>query len=320
MASTVKTAIVVGGTSGIGRGIALWLAGKNVSVTVVGRSVSRGNEVVDQMNTITAAATITTASSTSSSPTLNHSFVPCDAMSLGNVAAMAKKYVEDGNDSLDFLVLSQGMATLQGRTLTQDGLDQKMTLHYYSRIKLIESLLPLLKASDDPRVLSVLSGGVHSPYEHYRDDPEMIDHYSLSNVANAAGFYNDLAMDALARENEGAGVSFIHAAPGFVNTNWGTEMPWIVRGLIRVLQVLGRTPQDCARAMSKGLFDDEYKNEGYYIINASGNPAKTTLQHNEEARSAVWDHTLDVLRRVTGEKEKGAEGVSDPSTEVSDEL
>ena len=42
----------------------------------------------------------------------------------------------------------------------------------------------------------------------------------------AAGFYNDLGLDSFARQPENKNVTFIHAAPGFVNTNWGTELPW----------------------------------------------------------------------------------------------
>ena len=38
--------------------------------------------------------------------------------------------------------------------------------------------------------------------------------YSLKNAADAAGFYNDCALDKLSEENPG--VAFIHAAPGLV--------------------------------------------------------------------------------------------------------
>ena len=65
-------------------------------------------------------------------------------------------------------------------------------------------------------MLSVLSAGVHSPYANYATDPDLREHYTLSNVANAAGFYNDVAFDALSRDPANAKISFIHSAPGFV--------------------------------------------------------------------------------------------------------
>jgi hypothetical protein len=41
-----------------------------------------------------------------------------------------------------------------------------------------------------------------------------------------AGFYNDLGLDALAVAESNGSVVMVHAAPGFVKTSWGTEMPW----------------------------------------------------------------------------------------------
>lgn len=48
-----KHAVVVGGTSGIGHGIALRLAKAGCSVTIVGRSASRGVAIVESMATTT---------------------------------------------------------------------------------------------------------------------------------------------------------------------------------------------------------------------------------------------------------------------------
>jgi hypothetical protein len=72
----------------------------------------------------------------------------------------------------------------------------------------IYKLLPLLKKSKQPKVLSVLSGGVHSSYKDYEKDPDLLENYSLKNCADSAGFYNDLGLDYLSKENKN--ISFIH--------------------------------------------------------------------------------------------------------------
>lgn len=145
------------------------------------------------------------------------------------------------------------MATFQGFTPTTEGIDQKLALHYFSRVAFIDRLMPLLEASDDARVMTVLSAGVHSPYKHFQDDFELSKgNYSLRNAADAAGTYNDIAVDMLAREHKK--VTFFHAAPGFVNTNWGTEMNVFVRGLVRLIQPLGTSIKDIGEILGLQYF------------------------------------------------------------------
>jgi hypothetical protein len=64
-------------------------------------------------------------------PEGNHSFEKVDCFDLSSVKSLVDKTKQD---KLDYLVLSQGMATIQGFTPTTDGFDQKLSLHYYSRI------------------------------------------------------------------------------------------------------------------------------------------------------------------------------------------
>jgi NAD(P)-dependent dehydrogenase (short-subunit alcohol dehydrogenase family) len=193
-----KRAVVVGGTSGIGHGIALRLAKANMKVTIVGRDATRGAQIVQEMKDAGGS---------------EHNFVPCDCFSLANVRNCSRDILS-ASETLHILVLTQGMATIQGFSPTPEGLDQKLTLHYFSRIAFIDSLLPALRKSGDARVLSVLSAGVHSAYEGYNSDFTLERSYSIKNAADSAGFYNDLALDSLSRENPS--ISFQHAAPGFV--------------------------------------------------------------------------------------------------------
>eukprot|EP00047_Mylnosiga_fluctuans_P010966 m.18912 g.18912 ORF g.18912 m.18912 type:complete len:320 (-) comp3386_c0_seq1:124-1083(-) len=274
-----KTAIVVGGTAGIGAGIAQRLAQADASVVIVGRSKQRGEEMVKTLSTL--------------SKTAKHEFIPCDGTLLGNVATFSKAYAA-GHERLDYLVLTQGIATTQGRTETAEGIDEKMSLHYYSRMAYIRTLLPLLERADDPRVLTVLSAGVHKPYTGYSTDPELKTTYSLANAAYAAGFYNDIAVESLALEHPA--VSFIHAAPGTINTNWGTELPLLLRGLVRMIQPFMRSLQDCGEYMASALMDPEYHG-GWSLMDQNGNKTHPTALQ-AEARAAVWASTQAVLDRV----------------------
>mmetsp|Transcript_2500 Transcript_2500/g.2950 ORF Transcript_2500/g.2950 Transcript_2500/m.2950 type:complete len:313 (+) Transcript_2500:51-989(+) len=284
-----KSALVVGATAGIGKGIALRLARARASVTITGRNQARGDEVVQEMTALSGA-------------NATHAFVKCDGSSLAAIRGFTTDFCKT-QESLEYLVLTQGIATKQGYTPTTEGLDQKLAIHYFGRMGFVQGLLPLLnrtagaadgeqKQETDVRVMSVLSGGVHQPYKKYKSDFELKRNYSLTNAANSAGFYTDLALDSLAKENPK--LTFIHAAPGFINSNWGTELPWYMKGPIRLMQKLGRSTQDCGEYMCHGLFSPAFKG-GFQVMGEKGTPGKPTALHNE-AREFVWAETARILQ------------------------
>jgi NAD(P)-dependent dehydrogenase (short-subunit alcohol dehydrogenase family) len=282
-----RRAVVVGGTSGIGQGIAMRLAAANYAVTIVGRDETRGRQIVEEMRALTPSASTTAGAA--------HDFVACDASLLSNIHNFSSAYAS-GHSSLDVLVVTQGMATIAGRTETAEGIDKKLALHYYGRVAFITDLLPLLRAAPAPKVLSVLSAGVHSPFAGFATDPELRDTFSLKNAADAAGFYNDIAMDSLSREPGNEKITFVHAAPGFVSTRWGTEMPWAIRALLRPLQYFGKSMADCAEFMVDPIFNDELKG-GYQLLSQYAAPVPKTSLH-DAARESVWASTKAVLARV----------------------
>jgi len=281
-----RTALVVGGTNGIGRGLAEWLAGQGASVVVAGRSEERGREVVEAMRAANADG--------------RHAFAQVDAMRIRDINRFCAEF-QQAHDRLDHLVLTAGIASMAGYTPTEEGIDQKLAVHYYGRVALILGLVPLLEATAakgaDVRVLSVLSGGVHRPYTKYREDPELVRNFSIPNAANAAGFYNDLALDALAREHPT--IAFAHAAPGFVGTAWGSDFNPLLRGGVRLLQRLfSKSPAECARLIGPALTAPEYA-KGFHIVDQYGRPGKVTALQ-DEARDFVWAHTKEVLARAAG--------------------
>jgi NAD(P)-dependent dehydrogenase (short-subunit alcohol dehydrogenase family) len=293
-----KLALVVGGTSGIGRGIALRLAQAQLSVTIVGRSKARGEEIVAEMQKLAPQGT--------------HGFLPCDTMLMSNIRTFTSEY-NAANQKLHYLVLSPGIATIQGRTETKEGIDEKLAVHYYGRIAMILGLLPVLERTveekEDVRVMSVLSGGVHKPYDKWEEDPDLKKNYSLKNAAYSAGFYTDLAFDALSVRHPT--ISWIHSAPGFVATNWGTELPAVLRwGARAMMHAVARSASDCAECMCYGLFQPQY-GPGFHLVSSMGEPSKKTAVHNDRVRDFIWAHTLQVIGAAP--EAGGAEAAAQPA-------
>lgn len=64
---------------------------------------------------------------------------------------------------VDLLFMSPGFFTFEGHVDTKEGLDPSMSTRYYSRLRAVQRLLPLLNAAPGPRVVSVLAAGEESP-------------------------------------------------------------------------------------------------------------------------------------------------------------
>lgn len=121
-----QRAVVVGATKGIGRGIAMHLAREGATVLAASRSRERGEALVREMR---AASPVGTA--TEREGGWSHAYVPLDAFSLASCAEFVEEVTAraeraGGHGGVDMLVLTQGMATLQGYTPTAEGLDEKV--------------------------------------------------------------------------------------------------------------------------------------------------------------------------------------------------
>jgi NAD(P)-dependent dehydrogenase (short-subunit alcohol dehydrogenase family) len=298
-----KSALIVGGTAGIGAAVARRLAAQSVNVVIVGRNGEAGRAVVMEME---ALAKSSASSSSSSAEPPQFSFIQADVSLLANSRQLAADYQRD-HDALHFLVMCPCMASLSGYSPTTEGVDVKLALHYYTRVQLAQSLLPLLRqtattTATTPVVMSILSAGVHSAYPHAISDPGLTEHFTIKNAADAAGSYTDLAWDELARQEPL--VSFVHAAPGFVASSWGVQLPAAARLPLRCIQAaFARSVDDCAEFMTAGLLQPPFAQPGFHLCNQYGSSISSSSSSSDSSsttnRAAVWKHTQEVLEKTT---------------------
>lgn len=105
-------------------------------------------------------------------------------------------------------------------TDTEEGLETCFALSYYSRLRIVSNLLPLLNhvrnQGSPARVLSILNGTKETTIDE--NDINLDKNWSIRGVVNHTTLLTSLAFDHLADQNPGR-VVFLHATPGFVNTN-----------------------------------------------------------------------------------------------------
>jgi len=290
---TGRSALVIGGTAGIGEAVAVHLAARGADVTVAGRNADAGASVVSRMR----------AASDATADAAHHfEFLRLDASSLNETRAFTTDFRARRDERpLDFLVMCQSTASFGGRQETSEGFELKLVLHAYSRFLLTEDLLPLLRLGhvDDQgagRVLSVLSGGVHGAFTDWAD-ADLRRSFSLKRAADAAGFYNDLAFQHMADEPLNASVGFLHAAPGFVASKWGHQTK--AAPLIKLAQkMLAKSTDQCAEILVSAMCDPRYA-KGFHCVDEHGEPAKTTSAHTAANVSALQRH-LELVYATLG--------------------
>ncbi len=133
-----KTAIVTGGTSGLGRETSGLLAAQGAHVCVVGRDAAKTDRVREEIADSESAT--------------------ADLSSLAATHAFAEQFATT-HDRLEILVLNAGTLS-HDFTLTAEGYESTLATQVLSQFLLIRDLLPLLEVASG-RVIIVASGGMY---------------------------------------------------------------------------------------------------------------------------------------------------------------
>ncbi|KAG5638297.1 hypothetical protein H0H81_000822 [Sphagnurus paluster] len=282
-------AIFVGGTAGIGQGLVEAFSRHtkgNAHIVIVGRNRAAADTIIAALPKPSDNAQYT------------HEFVQCDVTLMKNVESVTKELLTR-LPKINFLFMSPGFMTMDGRTETPEGIDRKLAVHYYARWKFVDDLLPALRransAGEDAKVLSVLAAGKGG--EINLDDLGLKKTYSVSNAALAAPTYNDLMLQEFAEKNPG--LTFVHSYPGFVKTGLGSSsnsrlVRFGMSALTTLFSPLYTTYQDSGEYMLHGLLG---KKEGFFRVGSQGEDIGMKRYFgSEEARKRLWEHTAQATK------------------------
>lgn len=202
--------MITGSTGGLGREVALQLAGPGTHIIVHGRNVERGEEVVDELEARGSTAR----------------FVGADLGSLAQVRGLVAQ-LEREYDRIDLLINNAGIGRGQEnapREVSADGHELRFQVNYLSHFLLTRELLPLLVAGAPSRVVSVSSGaqsGGTIPFDDLMyERPPYVGNTAYARSKLAQIF---MTLD-MAEELQGSGVTFAAVNPGgFLDTDMVRE-------------------------------------------------------------------------------------------------
>lgn len=218
-----KTALVTGGTTGIGFVTARVLAEKGAAVTIVGRNPQRGEQAARAIRAEVPGAEVR--------------FERADLSLLDESRRLARNIAES-TERLDVLVNNAG-AIFSRRQVTADGLEATFALNHMSYFLLTNLLLNRLRAAEAGRIV-VVASIAHRRAELDFDDLQSERRYSVRTAYSRSKLANVMFAYALARRLEDSPVTVNALHPGLVASRFGSNNGWLFRnGLKLAFRVSG---------------------------------------------------------------------------------
>ena len=218
-----KLAVIIGGTSGVGKHTAIDLANQNYHVIIVGSRADKGRQAKADISQATGNQAVQLALADLSTKTGVQQFAH-------QLAAMT--------DHIDILLNSIGVI-LPERHLSADGYDLNLVLNYLTHFWTIQALLPLLKHSDQARILLV--GALPFVINHAKVslpdfDAPATSKYNAMTVTAQATAARVLLTLALSERLTATNVTINIFHPGYVpDSNFGAGGSWVSRLAGRIL-------------------------------------------------------------------------------------
>src|SRR5436190_8201193 len=129
MSTNSSTALITGGTSGIGRSVANKLAALGIHVIVVGRNAERGQKTVAEIHAAGGKA----------------NFISSDLRDASSAREVARRAVELGNGHVDILINNVGVFPFgPSHEMTEEMFDSVFSLNVKAPYFLVAELSPLM--------------------------------------------------------------------------------------------------------------------------------------------------------------------------------
>ena len=312
-ANAPRVAVFVGGTSGVGNLTIRALVGTGASIRIylIGRKASKERTLlfIEELRAVNPKADLI--------------WTEGEVSLLAETARLCNE-IKSKEPQVDLLFLSTGYAPFGARRETSEGVEITQSLNYYTRMLFTLHLLPLLRRSENARVISVLGGGNELFGLNLDDiDVKKPGSWGVMTAHPHSFCLNTVFLDKLASDNPE--VVFMHSTPGWVDTGnvWRSVDPdqrvlaWFVRWFLEPLIHLfsfsdeesgQRNLFQCTSAAfggrgvpwkgKAGTNTLGKHDQGLFLVSSkceSSPNARVVPALREKASVKVWEHTHRVL-------------------------
>ncbi|KAI1622614.1 hypothetical protein EDD37DRAFT_635466 [Exophiala viscosa] len=299
--SSNPVAVFVGGTGGIGRSAlqALLKYTSSPTVYLVGRDPSRLEKQISELKTLNTSATI----------------IPIIAndLTLVREAQKAADEIASKASRVDYLIMSAGFLNFNSAPdYTAEGLDKITAIRYHARMAFLVKLLPLLRQSSAPRVISVLAGGGEGALDLNDLGMTSAKNYSFVAAGGQAASMTTLFFEQTSKQPENKNIVFIHIFPGIVKTQLRIEAGWIATLLYTwilqyfLMNIIGYSSEEAGERVLFAATNDRFAKAqpdiGVYLVGGNSDSAAVNKDlkklREQGAEAKVYEYTMSDLERI----------------------
>jgi NAD(P)-dependent dehydrogenase (short-subunit alcohol dehydrogenase family) len=255
-----RLAVVTGASSGLGFGLARRLAAAGADVVMAIRSRAKGESAITEIRKTVAGAKLI----------IKH----VDLSSLKSVAAFGEELTGEGRP-IDILINNAGVMTPPRRMETDDGFELQFGANHLGHFALTGHLLPLLRAAQCPRVVTISSLAATQRRLDFDDANAQRGYKPMRSygLAKLAQLMFAVELDRRSRER-GWGLMSNAAHPGLSKTNllsgasYGLEKPtrtaWLTQLTWQLLPFMWLEVDEGIKPTLYAAVSPDARGGGYY--------------------------------------------------------
>lgn len=278
----MKTAVVTGANSGIGKITALELARRQYQVVMVCRNQEKAEAAKKEI--------------TKETGNNNIEIEICDLGLMSNIRKSSQQ-ISQTHPRIDLLVNNAGMLPQSKRETTSEGFEMTFAVNHLSYFLLTRELLPALKSAERSRVVNVASEA-HKSGTFDPDNLQLENGYSTAKAYGNSKLFNIMFSRQLHRELHGTNISTYSLHPGVVNTNFAADSDSFFAKLFNLGRIFMLSPQKGASTSVYLCTEPNIEHlSGHYFIKSK--PAKpSTVAMDDAACSQLWEKSRKLISSV----------------------
>lgn len=273
----MKTAVITGGTGGIGKAVAMALAKKHFRVIIHGNDPAKALHVEQEIIAESGNNLVES--------------IAADVSTLSGMKELADA-IKAKTDTINALVLSTGVI-LPKRKVTPDGLEAGFVIQYLSRFAVTNLVMNELKKGN-AHIVSVVAPVLPGAKIHF-DDITMEKKFTMFRAMAQEMFASHLFVQEFAKRHPENNLLINMANPGIVETGIARRLPAILRWPYKLIAA---KPEKAAHNFVFLATDERVNYSGYFLKKPGKSEVKEKANYDPVVAERLWNKSMELIRPI----------------------